>query len=214
MEIFTPFPNHGIKKCQRRMRIRPALFVALLGLVSTPLLHATEMFQLSWKGKFYYTDTRGKVTSKSYSDKDVVRVIAQNNGLDPKDLVLVYRPNAYDTAVVVKATGQMIADYQQIPDVTEPDQRTDVTSADGVTTVRHAFLFDERHGIDPGQQIGSIVGTEKQRRDPNDNEKILSESFRGSFRFAIHESGNPDWAQGVYTGNFATGRRIVDRTTN
>ncbi|HLP77716.1 MAG TPA: hypothetical protein VK327_12460, partial [Candidatus Paceibacterota bacterium] len=151
------------------MRIKTALILTLAGLLSTPLLHATEMFQISWKGKFYYTDPRGRVVSRSYSDKDVIRVIAQNNGLNPNDLVMVYRPNAFDTAVVVKATGQMIADYQQVPDVSEPDMRTDVTSGDGTTMVRHAFLFDERHGISPGQQIGSIVGTERQVRDPNDS---------------------------------------------
>jgi hypothetical protein len=197
------------------MKMRTVFLLGIaLGLLQPALGQANELFQISWKGKIYFTDGTGKVVSKPFSDKDVVRVIAQNNGLNPNDLVLVYRPNAFDTAVVFKSTGAVVADYQQLPDVTQPDQRTDVTSSDGVTTVRHSFLFDERHGISPGQQIGSIFGTEKQKRDPNDGEKVLSESFHGNFQFSIREANNPDWQQGVYTGTFSTGKRIVDTTVN
>lgn len=184
-----------------------------LGLLQ-PAAFANDLFQLSWCGRVYYTGANGKVVSKRFTEKDVIRVIARNNGIDPRGLVLVYRPNAYDTAVVVKATGEVIADYQQIPDITAPDQKVDVTSTDGVTTVRQAYLFDETHGSFGGQQIGTIFGIEKQRRDPNDGEHVTSEHFHGTFQFAIPEADNPDWQQGVYRGTFVTGRRIVDRTTN
>ncbi|HEU5126268.1 MAG TPA: hypothetical protein VFW05_19650 [Verrucomicrobiae bacterium] len=196
------------------MKLFPLLILGLtLGLVQ-PAAFANDLFLLHWRGRVYYTAANGKVASKRFTEKDVIRVIARNNGIDPRGLVLVYRPNAYDTAVVVKATGEVIADYQQIPDVTAPDQKVDVTSADGVTTVRQAYLFDEMHGSFGGQQIGTIFGIEKQRRDPNDNEHVISEHFHGTFQFAIPEPDNPDWQQGVYRGSFVTGRRIVDRTTN
>lgn len=195
------------------MKIQNLLMLSLLTACLEPAVaQADDLFQISWKGKVYYTDTSGKVVSKSFTDKDVVQVIANNNGLDPKDLVLVYRPNAFDTAVVFRYTGQVVADYQQMPDITQPDQRTDVTSADGTQTARQSFLFDETHGIAPGQQIGSIFGTEKQKRDAEGN--LIGESFRGTFQFAIPESGNPNWQQGVYSGNFSTGKRIVDTSGN
>src|SRR4029077_6645266 len=145
----------------------------MIGLIQPLVSNGVEMFQLSWKGTVHYTDGAGNLVSKSFTEKDVVRVLAQERGLDPDDLVLVYRPDAFDTAVVFKnaeamaragSGQQMVSDYQQIPDVTQPDQRTDVTSADGTQTVRQSFLFDEDHGIAGGLQIGSIFGTEKQKR--------------------------------------------------
>ena len=192
------------------MKIRNALALGLiLGSIQPQLLPATDMFQLSWKGTVHYTDQSGNVVTRSFSDKDVIRQVAANNGLDPAQLVLVYRPDAFDTAVVVKATGQVIADYQQMPDITQPDQRTDVANPDGTLTVRQAFLFDEAHGITPGHQIGSICGTEKVKRDADGNR--VSYNFHGTFQFAIPESGG-EWQTGVYSGAFATGKRIVDTT--
>jgi hypothetical protein len=106
---------------------------------------------------------------------------------------------------------QMVSDYQQIPDVTQPDQRTDVSSADGTQTVRQSFLFDEDHGIAGGLQIGSIFGTEKQKRDANG--VLKNESFHGTFQFAIPESSSR-WQQGVYSGSFSTSKRIADVSEN
>lgn len=201
------------------MRIRTVVVWAVMAGLAGPVM-ANDMFQISWKGSVHFTDESGNVVSRSFSDKDVVRVLAEERGLDPRDLVLVYRPAAFDTAVVFKnleamnragASDQVVSDYQQMPDISQPDQRTDVSNASGSEIVRQAFLFDEDHGISPGAQIGSIFGTERQKHDQDGN--LSGESFHGTFQFAIPEADGR-WQQGVYSGNFSTGKRINDVSGN
>src|SRR5437588_8445592 len=127
-------------------------FLLTIG-VSRPLFAAPQdAFAISWRGTIHYNDSTGRMITKSYTDKDAVKTIADNNGLDAKDLILVYRPDAFDTAVVNKNTGMVISDYLQLPDFSRIGTQwvTDAT-ANG-QTVRQAFLFAQQ-----SNPIGSIV---------------------------------------------------------
>ena len=172
-----------------------ALAVAA-GLLQPSLSFADDLFLLNWRGTAYTTDSSGRVIARSYSGNEIVQQIAQDNGLNAADLVLVYRPNKRDTAVVRKATGELIADAQQIQYVF-----TDVANSAGTQIVRQAFLYDEAHYPNP---LGSVFGTEKLKRDTEGN--LVSCSFHGTFQFSIPETGT------VYSGSFSTGKRIVDLT--
>ena len=182
------------------MKILIALsFAAGLGLLQPLVSQADDLFAISWHGTVH-----SGTTTRSYTDKDVVKAIATNNGLDPKDLILVYRPNAFDTAVVNKNTGAVIADFVQLPDVSRVGTSwvTDVT-VNG-QTARQAFIFDEQ-----SNPIGSVFGTERQKLDANN--AIVSESYHGTFQIAIPDDTHL-LPQGVYSGTFATGKRIKDTT--
>src|ERR1051325_8692841 len=133
-----------------------ALAVAA-GAIQPSLSSADDLFLLNWRGTAYTTDSLGRVVARSYSGNEIVQKIAQDNGLNPAELVLVYRPNKRDTAVVRKATGELIADAQQIQYV-----YTDVSNSLGTQTVRQAFLYDEAHYPNP---LGSVFGVEKLKRD-------------------------------------------------
>src|SRR5205823_5336341 len=113
-----------------------------VGLMQPLASSAQDMFAISWRGTAHYDDGTGRIVTKSYSDKDAVKVIADDNGLNPKDLILVYRPDAFDTAVVNKNTGEPVADYLQMPDIIRVGSTwmTDVTS--NGQTVRQAYIFD------------------------------------------------------------------------
>lgn len=155
-------------------------------------------FAISWRGTLTYNDSTGRMVAKSYTEKDVVKRIADNTGLDARNLIMVYRPDAFDTAVINKNTGAAISDYLQLPDISKIGTPwvTDVTG--NGQTLRQAFLFDQQ-----SEPIGSIVGTEKQKRDAQDN--ITSESFHGTFQYAS-QTGSAVLLPGVYSGSFATGR--------
>ena len=184
------------------MKTRNILGLTLaIGLLQPLISRADDWFAISWRGTFHSAGA-----TRSYTDKDVVKTIAGNNGLDSKDLVLVYRPNAFDTAVVNKNTGEVIADFLQLPDITRVGSSwvTDVTL--NGQTVRQAFVFDEHDNT-----IGSIYGTEKQKRDANN--VITSESYHGTFQLSIQDDSHL-LAQGVYSGTFATGRRVIDHSGN
>src|SRR5215470_5758740 len=117
-----------------------------LSLLASSLVKADDWFQITWSGTVHYYDSSGKMITKGYSSKDVLNTVAANYGLNASDLVLVYRPAAYDTAVVFKnatgmaragvsSDGQVVADYIQMPDVTRVGSSwvTDVTSSNGQT---------------------------------------------------------------------------------
>ncbi len=199
------------------MKIKSRLALTLaFGLVGAASAKADDWFTMTWSGTVHYYDSSGRMITKGYSARDVLNTIANNYGLNASDLVLVYRPDSYDTAVVFKnaaalahagfdASAQVVADYIQMPDIVRVGSSwmTDV-SGNG-QTARQAYLFDEHNS-----PIGSIVGTEKQKRDPNTN-AITSESFHGTFQFSIPADGTHSIAvPGVYSGTFSTGARVKD----
>lgn len=194
-------------------KLAVTLSLSILALNSS---RADDWFQINWSGTVHYYDSTGRMITKGYSSKDVIKTIATNNGLNPNDLVLVYRPDAYDTAVVFKnAVGlsraglgndaQVVADYIQMPDISRFGSIWMTDVAGSGQTVRQAYLFDEHDS-----PIGSIYGIEKQKRDPADN-SITSENFHGTYQFSIPDDGTHNVAvPGVYSGNFSTGSRVKD----
>src|SRR5437762_2951639 len=105
-------------------------WILSFGLLSISAARADDWFQISWSGTVHYYDSAtGRMITKGYSSKNVLNTVAVNYGLNASDLVLVYRPNAYDTAVVFKNAagmaragvsqdGQVVGDYIQMPDIT------------------------------------------------------------------------------------------------
>src|SRR5207237_10313014 len=88
-----------------------------IGLMQPLASSAQDMFAMSWRGTVHTDDGTGRGITKSYSDKDVVKVVADHNGLNAKDLILVYRPDAFDTSVSNKNTGEVYSDYVQLPNI-------------------------------------------------------------------------------------------------
>jgi hypothetical protein len=127
------------------------------------------------------------------TEKDIIQQIAVNNGLDPRQLALVYRVEARDTAVVWKNNGAFVADVVQLQ-----YNFTDVANASETAAVRQAMLNDEYHS----NPIGSAFGSERSKRDPNGN--LVSYSFKGTFQYAFPEAGS------IYSGSFSTGKALKD----
>jgi len=152
-----------------------------------------DLFRMSWRGMVYTTGDNGQVVAKSFSEKDFIKQVAANNGLDPKKLVFVYRPAKRDTAVVMASNGQFVSDVIQME-----NNFTDVGNTNQSKIVRQTFLYDEAHE----SALGSAFGTETVRRDADGN--ILNDSFAGTFNYALPDQNV------VYTGKFSTGARVKD----
>ena len=172
------------------------LIVTAFALQALPLFAQNHQYLLSWRGTAYSTNSAGRVVATRFSERDIIKTIAENNGItDLRDLGFVYRADKRDTAVVRLSDGSIVSDWQQIQ-----YSYTDVTDSNGAYTAKQAFLNDEYHD----QAIGSLFGLENWRR--NSSGSTVSYSFRGSFQFALPETGT------VYSGTFSTGRRVVDKS--
>ena len=169
------------------------LIGAFLSLQTFSVLAQNHQYLMSWRGTAYSTDGSGRVVARHFTEKDFIKTIADNNGIDIRGLAFVYRADKRDTAVVRLSDGGIVSDVQQIQ-----YSYTDVANTNGSYTARQAFLNDEYHG----QALGSVFGIENWRH--NGAGATVSYSFRGSFQYAIPETGT------VYYGTFSTGRRIVD----
>ena len=173
------------------------LIVSVLALQTLSMFGQNHQYLLTWRGTAYATNGLGRVVATRFSERDIIRTIAQNNGItNLRTLAFVYRADKRDTAVVRLSDGGIVSDWQQIQ-----YSYTDVTDANGAYTVKQAFLNDEYHD----QAIGSLVGIENWRRNSIGN--TVSYSFRGSFQFAIRETDT------VCSGTFSTGRRVIDTRT-
>jgi len=168
-------------------------FGLILGALQPLVSHADDLFQLSWRGMAYSTGPNGQVITKPVSERDFIQKVATDNGLDPRTLVFVYRPDKHDTAVVMASNGAFVADVIQME-----YNYTEVANSTDTQIVRQAFLYDEAHS----SALGSAFGTERAKRDANGN--LLSDSFHGTFQYSIPETGV------VYSGSFTSGRRIKD----
>jgi hypothetical protein len=156
---------------------------------------ADDLFQMSWRGTYYKNDSTGHIIAVQFSEQDFVNMVAQDNGLDPGDLVFVYRPRKHDTAVVRAADGAFIADVIQMEYT-----YTDVVNPTGRIVVRHALLFDENHSA----ALGSFFGLET--RSVNASGFFDSEQLIGTVLYS-----KPD-QNIVYGASVSTGARIVDKT--
>src|SRR3989442_130993 len=96
-----------------KMRTIAGLILAV-GLSQPLLSQADDLFRMSWHGTVYTTGANGQVVARGFSERDFVQRVAADNGLDPRTLVFVYRPDKHDTAVVQASNGQFVADVIQM----------------------------------------------------------------------------------------------------
>jgi len=162
---------------------------------------AGDQYVLTWRGTVYTRNAAGQISARSFSEKDFINKAAQDNGIDPKQLVLVYRVDARDTAVAWAANGGFVADVLQLQYIF-----TDVPNATDTVVVRQAILNDVNDPAHENTPLGSAFGTEKARRSADGT--LLSYSFKGNFQYAIPEAGT------IYTGTFATGKVLKDTSGN
>jgi hypothetical protein len=165
----------------------------MLGLAQPFMSQADDLFRMTWRATVYTTGANGQVTAKSFTEKDFLKKVASDNGLEAKKLAFVYRPNKHDTAVVMAANGAFVADVIQMQ-----YNFTDISNTTQTKIVRQAFLNDEAHT----SAIGSAFGTESVKRDADGN--VLNDNFHGTFQYSIPEENS------VYSGSFSTGARVKD----
>jgi len=83
------------------MKIILWLFLAgLVGSIELRPARADDLFQMVWRTAYYTTNSSGNITAVSFTEQDMVNMFAQSSGVDPSQLVLVYRPRKRDVAVV------------------------------------------------------------------------------------------------------------------
>ncbi len=167
--------------------------LAAAGVMQPRLAQADDLFLIYWRGYSYTTNADGTLSRTLFTEQDYVNKIALDNGLDPATLVMVYRADKRDTAVVLASNGKFIADVIQMEYTF-----TDVPNAAGNTTVRLAFLYDENHTA----ALGSACGTEFTAR--NSSGALVNDYFGGIFQYSYPDQGI------VRYGYFATGARVVD----
>jgi hypothetical protein len=68
-------------------------------------LHADDLFQVFWRGTYYVRNSSSHVIAVSFTERTLVQQMAQNAGLDPSQLVLVYRVQVRTGTRVVDATN-------------------------------------------------------------------------------------------------------------
>jgi hypothetical protein len=161
---------------------------------------ADDLFRLYWRGTVYKHDASGHIVSNGFTEQNFVNKVAADNGLNPNDLVFVFRPNKRDTAVVYKSNGGFVSDVIQFGLVNEgyPDTSTDVTSPRGQVIVRSVLLFDENHDL----PLGSFFGTEY--RTLRSSGGVTGDSLTGTAIYAM-----PDLDK-VYKVHISTGSRVRD----
>lgn len=177
------------------MKIRTWLFLAVaLSFVPGTIVRGDDLFQLFWRVTYYTTNSTGHIIAVSFSEQDLVNQVAQNDNLDPSQLVLVYRPNKRDAAVV-RTDGTFIASVMQMNST-----YTDVVNPNASVIVRHALLTDSSHST----PLGSFFGLEL--RNLSNTGALLNDSFYGTVLYSIPETNQ------VFGGQVSTGNRIVDTT--
>ena len=169
------------------------LLIAALALPALSL-SARDLYVLTWSGTAYSTNHAGRIIATSYTQRDIIKKCAQDNGItNLASLAFVYVANERDTEVVWAKTGGTVGEIFQLEYAF-----TDVAATNQTRTVRQAFIFNEAHT----NALGSTFGNEFARRDTNGN--LVSFVYYGNFQFSIPETGV------VYYGNFITGRRLKD----
>ncbi len=177
------------------MKMRTWLFLAfVLSLCPSGVLRADDLFQLFWRGAYYTTNSSGHIIALGFSEQDFVNQVSGSSGIDPSQLILVYRPRKRDAAVV-KTDGTFVASVVQMSSTF-----TDVVNPNGTVVVRHALLTDSSHS-DP---LGSFFGLELA--DMTSSGTFTSDSLTGTILYS-----KPDLNE-VFGGHVSTGQRIVDTT--
>jgi hypothetical protein len=177
------------------MKIRTWLFLAIaLGCLSSMAVRADDLFQLFWRVNYYTTNSTGHIIAINFSEQDFVNQVAQSTGVDPSQLVLVYRPRKRDAAVV-RTDGTFVASVVQMGSTF-----TDVVNPSGSVTVRHALLTDSSHST----PLGSFFGLELS--SVSSSGAFLNDDLVGTVLYS-----KPELNQ-VFGGQVSTGGRVVDTT--
>jgi hypothetical protein len=171
-------------------------FRLLLTLASlhTARVHADDLFQLFWRGTYYTKNSTGHIVAVGFSEQTVINQVAQSTGINPGNLVFVYRPNKRDVAVV-QSNGALVASIVQMQAT-----YTDVVNPSGNVVVRHALLNDQTHSV----ALGSFFGLEL--RTFNSSGALVNDSLIGTVLYSKSE------VPGVFGAQVSTGARVVDTT--
>lgn len=185
----------GEKRMLNAMKLRSWLLLAVvLGWIPSTQLRADDLFQLFWRTTYYTTNSTGHIIAVGFSEQDFVNQVAQNSGIDPSQLVLVYRPRKRDAAVV-RTDGTFIASVVQMTTT-----YTDVVNPSGSVVVRHALLTDSSHSA----ALGSFFGLELRSFDGSGG--LVNDNLIGTVLYSKSE------IPAVFGGQVSTGNRIVDMT--
>ncbi|HZR19614.1 MAG TPA: hypothetical protein VFE51_20180 [Verrucomicrobiae bacterium] len=168
--------------------------VVALSCVCSNVGRADDLFRLFWRGTYYTKNSTGHIVAVSFSESAIVNQVAQSAGMDPSQLVFVYRPNKRDAAVV-QNNGAFVASVFQMQDTF-----TDVTNPSGSVTVRHALLTDQSHDT----ALGSFFGLEL--RTLNSSGGLVGDSLTGTVLYSKSDLG------AVFSAQVSTGGRLVDTT--
>ena len=151
----------------------------------------TNQFQMTWTATGYTHNTHGNLIATNLTQQALVKKVAIDNGLNPADLIFVYRVEKRDTAVVYRTNGEFVADVYQM-EYTFQDE-TNLTDTIDFT---QSLLNDEYHT----NAIGSTFGMEEKTY--NRAGYLISYSYHGNFQYSLPESDV------VFTGTFVTGARV------
>jgi hypothetical protein len=154
----------------------------------------TNEFQLAWTVTGYSTNGNGTLMVTNVSAKTLVDKVAADNGLNPNDLIFVYRVEKRDTAVVYRTNGQFVSDVYQMEYTW-----TDVTNRTGAVVYRETLLNDEYHT----NAIGTTWGVED--RAFNKAGYLTSYLYHGTVHYFFPETGT------IFTGSFTTGARVKEK---
>ncbi len=151
----------------------------------------TNQFQLTWNATGYTHNARGNLIATNLTQQALVKKVALDNGLNPADLIFVYRVEKRDTAVVYRTNGEFVSDVYQM-EYTFQDE----TNLPDTTDYVFSLLNDEYHT----NAIGSTFGVEQKTY--NKAGYLTAYSYHGTFHYALPESDV------VFTGSFITGARV------
>jgi len=155
-----------------------------------------EYYALKWIGTVTMTNAAGELVTKEYTHKDIVEAVAANEGLDPDDLIFVYRADRRDSVVVLKTNNIYVSVF--IADVLQMEYfYDDLSNRAKTVTDRQAYLHEEIRSA----SLGEAFGIEKVRYDPSRTKRIRF-FFSGTFGFLTPNDG------AHYKGKFATGKLI------
>lgn len=156
--------------------------------------YADDLFQLFWRGTHYARNSSSHIVAVSFTERYLVQQVAQNTGLDPSQLILVYRPQKRDAAVV-RNNGAFVATVFQMQSTF-----TDINNPNNSITVRQALLSNPAN-----ENIsGSFFGLEQ--RTLNATGQLSSDSLTG---MAVYSNSDGNL---VYSAHVSTGARVTDMT--
>jgi hypothetical protein len=170
------------------------VLMAALGLFASADAQADDLFQLFWRGTYYTRNSTGHIVALNFTEQDLVNQVAQSAGMDASQLILVYRPDKRDAAVV-QSNGALVASFIQMQNTF-----TDVVNPNGTVIVRHALLTDDAHS----DALGSFFGTEQ--RTVSAGGRLVNDKLVGTVLYAL-----PGTLL-VYSAKVFTGGRITDTT--